>query len=328
MHSFDFSVDKEVGIQLTERQLQMRQRRRDAQQTRRPFETQSNRVQAPAVAVDDDNKATTNFAGDTIKPRSVASTTVARADQKDFLRRVLASKKQSTAQSSISDHQKSYLRHMLASSRQEQAEETESVASSAASSTAVDQKALLRKVLLSKTTTASSKVNQENVQTRETENHATEMRPLQRNSTDDKEQEIAVKPFQYRSVVSNGVRHGREDRGEEETSHQSSDASHSALPLRSMATSTVSSGYIEFLDALKREVAGDHTEVRVPIAQVIHVGMHDFDTVTCTGTYSRVVTALLLRSCGKVSNFCFTIMSRLLRKSQSDASLIQRPRKC
>jgi len=260
-HKFDFSVDRDVGIQLTERQLELQEKRQPHQQqaSRRPFETQSNRSNA-VERTRSDTQQNNNTIQD--KLRSVASTSVARADQRAFLKRVLASKKQSTARSSISisDHQKSYLTGILRSSKQQQLQQASSgsdassTASSAPTSTSTvqDQKALLRKVLLSRGTFSRATAT-------DTEQNSMEMKPLR------KRKPSPEKPYRREER--------RDSNEEEEDKSLSSVGSRTLSSVGSRSTvatsvalsntsSEISDGYTAFLNELKREVAGDHTEVR------------------------------------------------------------------
>lgn len=257
-HKFDFSVNKEVGIQLTERQLLLRQRRNQAQ-IRRPLEAPlSSNDTANGVEMKPVASSTASTQQQEVKPKSVASITVARADQKEFLKRVLASKAKSTAaQSSVSAlHDKAYLRRVLATSQQQQRQDSQSDASSTVSSATTsasvqNQKALLRQVLMNKT----KKVDAENVESQE--NYAMEMKTLNNKSQRLKEAS-PEKPFSRPSIES-------ESRQDEETSLSSrySRTSSSRSISASSDASAGSDGYSKFLATLKREVAGDHTEVRL-----------------------------------------------------------------
>ena len=232
-HNFDFSVDKEVGIQLTERQLELREKRR------RPLETHQ-------------SKSTLDITRH--EPQSVASTTVVRADQRAFLKRVLASKKQTSGAKSVvtvsagpsksSSHLSSSSRVLASSKQQQQQSEvdssTSSVASSAASSTVPDQKALLRN-LLSK---SASKANVAVHDTRMTDNNSKAME---------------VKPFNQKKRNKPSPEKPLDRDSHAEPRRSSSEASESGTLSPS---SDVSAGYAEFLNVLKQEVAGDHTEVR------------------------------------------------------------------
>lgn len=247
-HRLDFSVDTEVGIQLTEGHLQLIQGR----QQRKPFEPQSDRDHTRVVS----NRVDAHVPAKPVtKPRSSASTSVARTDQKEMLRRVLASKKNgSVARSTLStsDDQKAYLRHMLTSSKIKDDRDTESSASSASSAATSsqhvqDQKALLRK-LLQKTKNEPS------------ENRKPAVVLKENNRLEQKSTLAIVQTPTTRTHLSRCVAN------EQETEKRKS-ASINALTTDSFegrpAASKLpdSDGYAVFLDVLKQEVAGDHTEV-------------------------------------------------------------------
>jgi hypothetical protein len=251
-HSLDFSVNKEVGIQLTGGQLQLIQRH----QQRKPFEPQSNRDHSRAV----NNRVDSHIpAKPATKPRSSASTSVARADQRAMLRRVLASKRNgSVARSTVStsDDQKTYLRHMLTTSKSKDNRDTDSGASSASSAATSsqhvqDQKALLRK-LLQKTKNEPSEsrkpavVLKENNRLEQKSTLAVVQMPTTRGHlshcvVDDQETE------KRKSALTNTLT----------TDYFEGRPAASKLP--------ISDGYAVFLDVLKKEVAGDHTEVRCSV---------------------------------------------------------------
>jgi hypothetical protein len=163
---------------------------------------------------------------------------MARADQKAFLRRVLASKAKITARSTSQSAPFGAANHPP---QQQQYH-------------VIDQKALLKKVLSKKSQTNTTLHHDENVESA-VDNPVVvsmEMKPLNRtrsNSHDDDQDDSSSSSSLYDSQskkpsperLFSKVRPRQETR-ESETEY--------------------SSGYIAFLDGLKKEVAGDHTEVR------------------------------------------------------------------
>lgn len=248
-HSSDFSVNKEVGIQLTGGQLQLIQRH----QQQKPFEPQSNRDHSRAV----DNRVDAHMpAKPATKPRSNASTSVAWKDQKEMLRRVLASERNgSVARSTVStsDDQKAYLRHMLTLSESKNDRDTESGASSASSAATSsqhvqDQKALLRKLL--------QKAKNEPSENRKPAVVLKENNRLEQLST------LAIGQMPTtRGKLSHCVtdEHETEKRESASTNAQTTEYFEGRPAASSLPDSD---GFAVFLDIIKQEVAADHTEVR------------------------------------------------------------------
>ena len=274
-HSSDFSVDKEVGIQLTERQLQFQQKR----QQRQPFETQNNRADVNVVSTG--NRFGMSAKQPAARPSSTASTSVARKDQRAFLRNVLASKKYSNVARttvSTSDDQKAYLREMLASSKSKESSDSgASSSSSAATSTQHihDQKALLRKLLQKTKKESSESSNREKA----ADTVLTESNSLERSSTLVQEQRAAFKPMNRTHIAPDvTVQNPRavKPTARTQVSLEVADEHEIEKPKNSLtdclktdyfqarpASSKFPNGdgYEVFFDVLKREVAGDHTEV-------------------------------------------------------------------
>lgn len=274
-HSLHFSVNKEVGIQLTERQLQLQQNR----QQPKPFETQNNRADVNVVSTG--NRFELSAKQPAAKPSSTASTSVARNDQRALLRNVLASKKNSNVARttiSASDDQKAYLRRMLASSKTKESPDSGASSSfSTATSTqhAHDQKALLRKLLQKTKKEWSESSNSK----KSADPVLKENNRLERNSTLVLEQTATVKrtnrthvalgvadqdPSAVKPTARMQVSLGGTDKQETGmlTSSLTDTLKTDYVHARPASTKFLNGdGYQAFLDVLKREVAGDHTEV-------------------------------------------------------------------
>lgn len=277
--SYKFSTDHAVGIQLTEQQLLLQSKRRQ----RKPFETQSNRVNDDgsdgivvkekqfSVAVENQTKA--NAVAAPAKPRSTsASTSVARTteQQRALLRKVLATKTKNHAASStgVGEDQRSYLRQILSTKREENisSSDKDSQVSSAATSTqhVEDQKALLRKVLQ----TSNSAVAACSLQRTPNANTTNATR------SDSFEKKTSPAKSSLGSVELTSRR--GEERNKIPIDATASTAFSSivsqkydpqARPTESCLPDTEE--YTAFLDVLKREVVGDHTEVWMVVSWAV-----------------------------------------------------------
>jgi hypothetical protein len=223
-HGHDFSMDRGGGIiQLTERQLDHLAETRHDSSSR-----------------DDGAPFSHNQNDDTQPSRSVASTTVARADQKAFLKRVLASKAKSTARST------SQSVPPLGAANNNNPHQQYHV---------IDQKALLKKVLSKKSQTNTTLHRDEHVESaHDNPVVSMEMKPLNRMNTctrsgshDDDQDDTSSSLYDSQSKKPSPERLVSKVRPRQETRESETE---------------YSSRYIAFLDGLKKEVAGDHTEVR------------------------------------------------------------------